>query len=394
MTRILSLVVAAVAMGALVTTSASAGTSTTKAAVPVPELHLIASTGAPAAAAAVGLEDPTAQGPVENPCEAAEYPIHPGNECRPGSDSESEKGYPNTGKHNSNGICETLNAEGRNELADGGCKKNEEINPGGAMTIVDGNGVCDTEATGKNFFGFDENDAGGCIAAPIDEGGEYYSTLRTTYLDGVSGGKPLWMQVHLQCGNFTYVGYQPPNGELHGNAPSAMVRVRVKVTNTESGVVRYALPDGRDGDPADLSLTFYEGDGSGAVYCRRTKTLMTKLQAISDYGDNPDLRTMEARHACFIDDPKGTGSVIIDPAACLFAEEVTVIVDQLVANIFSFLLPNDDSTTQRIDVEAWLDTDTFAQPNELNAAATIGLGSMIVQIPHIVPDGEGISLNE
>ncbi len=129
--------------------------------------------------------------------------------------------------------------------------------------------------------------------------------------------------------------------------------------------------------------TFYEGDGSGAVYCRRSQTLMTKLQAIIDYGNDPAHSNVTGFNECL--DP-ATG--ILDPD-CLSAEEVTVIVDQLQANTFSFLLPSVTSTMQRIDVEAWLDTDTFAQPNELNAAATIGLGSMIVQIPQIVPDGEG-----
>ena len=98
-----------------------------------------------------------------------------------------------------------------------------------------------------------------------------------------------------------------------------------------------------------------------------------------------------------VDDPEYPGGVIIAPHY-LSADEVTVIDDQLVANTFRFLLPNVDSKMQEVEVQAWLDTDTFAQPNELIAAATIGLGSMIVQIPQIVPDDEGtetkpVSLN-
>ena len=433
MTRILSLAAAAVAMGALVTTSASAAE---RVAIPIDHLYLLATTGPPAGGGvtvgdekdlvqvhAPGVYDPStkkltaaydpltqALGAVENPNEAAE---NPGNECKGFKDEVGKTFADGSGKHNSDGVCSL------EELQNGACIMNQqvptdcqygdkELTLGGISfpvldvfgavvpTRIDGNLVCDTEASGKNRLGFDENLEGGCLEPVAAEENEYISTLGSIYLK-TTNEKNLWMQLNVTCGNFTYIGYQPPNGELQRNVPDAMVRVRVKVTDTKSGEIRYALPDasagipGLDGIPPDLpdySLTFYEGDGSGAVFCRRTKTLMTKHTEISDYGNDPTLRVSPAdggpRYECFEDDPEYDGSVIIEPA-CLLAEDVTVIVDQQVMNTSSFLLPDVGSEVQEIEVQAWLDTDSFAQPQELSAAATVGLGSLIVQIPHMVP---------
>ena len=101
------------------------GTASSQSAFAFAKLNLVSSS----AAGVPGIEDPTAQGPVE------------------------DTGAPD--KNNGDGICTYI------ELLDGGCKKSEDY--GGPDTIIDGNGVCDTEATGKNFFGYDEAALGGAL---------------------------------------------------------------------------------------------------------------------------------------------------------------------------------------------------------------------------------------
>ena len=55
-------------------------------------------------------------------------------------------------------------------------------------------------------------------------------------------------------------------------------------------------------------------------------------------------------------------------------------------------MPNiEDSGVHTVDVEAWLDTGARAQQGEAKAAATIGLGSMIVQVVRLVKDDVGAS---
>ena len=74
---------------------------------------------------------------------------------------------------------------------------------------------------------------------------------------------------------------------------------------------------------------------------------------------------------------------------------MTLIVDQMTANAFNFLLPNlASSGVHQVDVEAFLDTDSGAQTGEASAVATIGLGSMIIQVLRLVKDDAGLSASD
>ena len=325
------------------------GTPSSKAAFAFAELNLVASS----ADGVAGIEDPTVQGPVENPAETGV-------------------------KNNGDGICTFI------ELLDGGCLKSEDL--GGPPTIIDGNGICDTEDSGKNFFGYDEAALGGCL--PPDESRSFSTILRKFVK--APNGKDLWMNVSLECGNFTHTGVSSAGGVLDTSAATAMVRVRVKVTNLSTGEERFALPDGNDDRNTLPGTSFYADDGKGVVFCRRAQTLMAKFQGIIDFGLGGAATPVEAFHECIIEDPNNPGRVIIDPA-CLLPEELTLIVDQMQASAFNFLLPNVDSGVHQVDVEAWLDTDSFAQQGEASSAASIGLGSMIVQVLRLVKDDEGTS---
>ncbi len=59
---------------------------------------------------------------------------------------------------------------------------------------------------------------------------------------------------------------------------------------------------------------------------------------------------------------------------------------------FNFLLPNlRSSGVHQVDVAAWLDTDMLADQGSASCAATIGLGSMIIQVLRLVNGDEGNS---
>ena len=377
MIRYLSLLVAVAAIGALVATPAyappgggggggSGGTPASKAAFAYGGLNLIATVSTSGK-----LEDPDAQGPTEKMGEG------------PGGG----------GKHNGDDNCTYV------ELVNGGCVKNEDgaaINPildsGTGMpvpTIIDGNGICDTDATGKNFFGDDESStAGACKDIADGDSNIKFSTILRKFIKAPKH-KDLWINVSLECGNFTHTSVSSKGGELDASAASAMVRVRVKVTD-DDGNVYMAVPD-ENASRGDITLGNFYGadDGEGVVFCRRHQALMAHFQGIIDFPGGTSSGNFQAE--CIIEDPNNAGNFIVDPT-CLRPEQLTLVIDQLQANSFNFLMPNlPDSSVYQVDVEAWLDTEAGAQAGEATAAATIGLGSMIIQVLRLVKGDDGTS---
>ena len=196
------------------------------------------------------------------------------------------------------------------------------------------------------------------------------------------------------------------------------------------GVVRYAEPNHNPGR-GDITLGDFFGldDGDGVVFCRRSQELSARFMGIvvPDYnyqilegvgyvvwfekdGEGPagggkhngdgfcsqeefDAGGCEQStvvETCLTTDMT-SGSVVLD-LSCLRPEELALTMDNLDANSFNFLLPNiEDSGVHTVEVEAWLDSAARAQQGEAKAAATIGLGSMIIQVIRLVKDDVGAS---
>lgn len=162
--------------------------------------------------------------------------------------------------------------------------------------------------------------------------------------------KDLFIDVSLECGNYTDTRVKSRDGVEDISSATSGVRVRVLVDGLsalpDSGLaLDGGLPDGQT--PA----------GSGVTFCSRLQTLSATLQGILE---------------CEADD--------VIPDDCLVTEEeIALLVSTLSANSFNFVAPDLASGNHVVEVQAMGIVDASAVDGNANAQAFAGAGSVTIE---------------
>ena len=279
----------------------------------------------------------------------------------------------------------------------------------------------DTDAIGNNDGVCEAGEV--CINPPDADSG--FHTVLRQYIKAPKG-KDLWMNVSLECGNFTQTQVKSKGGNKDTSVAGAMVRVRVKVTH-DDGSVTYASPSGDSDRVIDPIFNPVTAGTIGVVYCKRTQELSAVFQGLFQDGDPFDAYVVTVDSGA--DDPiegiyyatleecqlagdaevgtentcepvtvVGTCLVQLNDGRlvlltdCLTPEELELVVSQMTAASFNFLAPNlPSSGVNKVEVQVITDTGTSAQQGSAKAMATVGLGSMVVQVLRLVKDSDGSS---
>lgn len=162
-------------------------------------------------------------------------------------------------------------------------------------------------------------------------------------------GKDLFIDVSLQCGLYTQTDVKSKGGNKDTSNADAMISVRV-------------LVDGTPAEPGEV------------VFSRRYQELSATLQGII---------------TSII--PDGNGSYVVDEAS-LDYEEIELILDTMDAHAFNFVAPDlTFSGVHTIEVQAMIETLTSKQEGTASAMATIGKGSVTIELVRMIK-GEDIEL--
>lgn len=160
-------------------------------------------------------------------------------------------------------------------------------------------------------------------------------------------GKDLFIDVSLQCGLYTQTHVKSKGG--------------VKDTSSAEGTITVqVLVDGTPAEPGEV------------VFSRRYQELSALLQ-----GQIPLVWD-------------GTKYVIAEGE--LTYEEIELILDTMDAHAFNFIAPDlTFSGVHTIEVQAMIETDTSTQEGTASATATIGKGSVTIELVRMIK-GEDIEL--
>jgi hypothetical protein len=268
------------------------------------------------------------------------------------------------------------------------------------------------------------------------------STVGTIMSTKIKTGnqKHLMAIVSLECGNLTETHVKSKGGKSDTSTAVASVRVAVDVDAGTANAQRM-LPTG------DNSRTFTQiggvdvGGDDGVVFCRRTQELEAKFQGIINIPTGGDLAgcledviNSLNKAEWVAEDPLGLGLTTAELEAvfdaiiagddlatingiiegfggtaitqgeldsqltsqqiedeCLLPEEVRLLLDSMTATTFVFVAPV-TSGTHHIDVKAWVDLGAEAQEGSARAAATIGLGTVVVEEIRLV-GGSGADIS-
>jgi len=164
-------------------------------------------------------------------------------------------------------------------------------------------------------------------------------------------GKDLFIDVSLECGLYTMTHVKSKGGQKDRSMAEAVVKVQVLV----------------DGEPA------YPG---GVVFSYREQTLSAKFMGIF---------TGE----CLEVDP--VNHTVTINYTCLEPEELELILNTMSANSFNFIMDDLTSGVHTIEVQAMIVTDTDVQAGTAAAWATIGKGSVTIELVRMIK-GEDIEL--
>jgi hypothetical protein len=186
----------------------------------------------------------------------------------------------------------------------------------------------------------------GEIAVIEDEG--TWTTILTQDIKAPNG-KDLFIDVSLQCGLYTKTNVKSKGGNKDTSTADAMISVRV-------------LVDGIPAEPGEV------------VFSRRYQELSATLQGIIN---------------SII--PDGNGGYVVDEGTLEY-EEIELILDTMDAHAFNFVAPDlTFSGVHTIEVQAMIETDTSTQEGTASATATIGKGSVTIELVRMIK-GEDIEL--
>jgi hypothetical protein len=160
-------------------------------------------------------------------------------------------------------------------------------------------------------------------------------------------GKDLFVDVSLECGLYTMTHVKSKGNGKDESTAESLITVQVLV----------------DDNPA------YPGE---VVFASRTQTL-------------------KAWFAGLIEDTNGNG--VLDVNDEVTEEELELILDTMSANSFNFILDDLESGVHTVKVQAMIETDTSAQEGSAEATATIGNGSVTIELVRMIK-GEDIELTE
>jgi hypothetical protein len=162
-------------------------------------------------------------------------------------------------------------------------------------------------------------------------------------------GKDLFIDVSLQCGLYTQTHVKSKGGNKDTSSAEGTITVRV-------------LVDGTPAEPGEV------------VFSRRYQELSATLQGII---------------TSII--PDGNGGYVVDEETLEY-EEIELILDTMDAHAFNFVAPDlTFSGVHTIVVQAMIETDTDTQQGTASATATIGKGSVTIELVRMIK-GEDIEL--
>lgn len=194
-----------------------------------------------------------------------------------------------------------------------------------------------------------------------------------------SGKKDFFVGVSLECGMFTRTKVKGKEGSSLEADATAGVRVRVIMdqgTANQQIAKPFAAPTNLSG-----AGNFSEDFGHGIIYCRRNQNLKAVLGGVLD----------ECTTTCVCNDPTDC-TVITCETTCTFTdEEIELTLKTLEASHFNFLLVDvgASGSTHIIDVQVQVDIGAVADsPNEAEATAIIGRGSVTVQEVRLIKDAD------
>ncbi len=162
-------------------------------------------------------------------------------------------------------------------------------------------------------------------------------------------GKALFVDVSLEVGLYTQTLVASKNGAKDTSVAEASVQVRV-------------LVDGQEALPGEV------------VFGRRSQTLEAQFMGLIG-----DCLTVDA-----------DGNVIVDET-CVTPETLNLILDTMNANSFNFIMDGLSADVHTVEVQAKIQTDTSSQQGSATALATIGKGSVTVEMVRMIR-GEDIEL--
>jgi hypothetical protein len=208
----------------------------------------------------------------------------------------------------------------------------------------------------------------GAYAAGITDGEPTldtgYITIMQNYIK-MATQKDLYFVVALQCGLVTDTTVRSGGGTRDSSSAQGSITVRVKVTNLETGVVRYAGPS--------EAGTSDDGGPLGVTYCFRLQQLEAKFAGLNCSVDlNPESPTY--------------GMV-----TCTDPEELRLLLKTLNANSFNFYLADAVSGIHQIEVQARAQASVVLGGGglgEAGADAFVGLGSMVAESVRLIKESE------
>ena len=180
---------------------------------------------------------------------------------------------------------------------------------------------------------------------------EYEDTWTTILTQDIKApnGKDLFIDVSLQCGLYTQTDVKSKGGNKDTSSAEGTITVRV-------------LVDGTPAEPGEV------------VFSRRYQELSATLQGII---------------TSII--PDGSGGYMIDEESLEY-EEIELILDTMDAHAFNFVAPDlTFSGVHTIEVQAMIETATSKQEGTASATATIGKGSVTIELVRMIK-GEDIEL--
>ena len=180
---------------------------------------------------------------------------------------------------------------------------------------------------------------------------EYEDTWTTILTQDIKApnGKDLFIDVSLQCGLYTETNVKSKGGNKDTSNAEGTITVRV-------------LVDGTPAEPGEV------------VFSRRYQELSATLQGIITN---------------II--PDGNDGYMVDEETLEY-EEIELILDTMDAHAFNFVAPDlTFSGVHTIVVQAMIETATSTQEGTASATATIGKGSVTIELVRMIK-GEDIEL--
>ncbi len=191
-----------------------------------------------------------------------------------------------------------------------------------------------------------------------------WQTIQTLYIK-TPNQKDLAVDTAFECGLTTFTEIQSKNGAGAIDLSFGRIKVRVKITDINTGEVTYAEPDG---------LLVDEGKREGVVYCSRLQVMYGRFGGYN----------------C-------TADLVTGVVTCEDPELLGLLLRTLEASAFNFIAADVPPGIKKIEVQARAVT-VDAAAAELGASgkafseAFIGLGSTLVETVRLIKGAEIIEV--